>query len=324
MRRRQFITLLGGTVAWPLAGRAQQQPVVGFLSGSSAWEFDDVATAFRRGLAEAGYVEGRNVTIESRWAEGHYDRLPTLAADLVRRRVTVLAATGGLASVTAAKGATDTLPIVFTTGTDPVAMGIVPSLNRPGGNITGVSYFNNVLGPKRLQVLRELVPNVSVIGLIAIRNNPNTAPDLSAVQQAARALGVEIAVVNASGEREFDAAFAKLAEHRAGALIVSPDPFFSSRRDQLVALAGRHALPAIYELRAFATVGDLASYGTNIAEAYRQAGAYAGRILSGEKPGDLPVQQSTKFELVINLKAARALGLEFPPTLLARADEVIE
>ncbi len=299
-------------------------PVVGFLSGASAWEFAYLAAAFRQGLNDTGYIESRNVSIEYRWAEGHYDRLPTLATDLVGRRVAVLAATGGIASVLAAKAATATIPIVFTTGADPVKMGIVASLNRPGGNVTGVIFFNNVLGSKRLQVLRELAPKATVVGMIVNPKNPNTEFDLQDMQLAARPLGVQILIVNASNEREVDAAFARLVDQRAGALIVNPDPFFGSRRDQLVALAAHHAVPAIYEFREFAVAGGLVSYGTNIAEAYRQVGIYAGRILSGDKPGDLPVQQSTKFELVINLKTARRLGLDVPPTLLALADEVIE
>src|SRR5262249_8010283 len=251
-------------------------------------------------------------------------RLPTLASELVGRRVSVLAATGGIASVVAAKAATTAIPIVFTAGTDPVKIGIVPNLNRPGGNVTGVVFFNNMLGPKRLQVLHELAPWATMVGVMVNPKNPNTESDLEDVRSAAKPLGLELAVVNASTEREFDAAFVKLVEQRAGALIVSPDPFFGSRRDQLVALAAQHSLPAIYEFREFTAAGGLASYGTNPAEAYRHVGVYCARILRGEKPGDLPVQQSTKFELVINLKTARTLSLNIPPTLLALADEVIE
>jgi putative ABC transport system substrate-binding protein len=325
MRRRDFLTVLGGAAAaWPLAARAQQPQVIGFLSGGSAWEFGYLATTFRQGLGDTGYVDGRNMSIESRWAEGHYDRLPTLAADLVGRRVAVLAATGGITSVVAAKAATATIPIVFTAGADPVKMGIVASLNRPGGNVTGVTFFNNVLGPKRLQVLHALAPKATVVGMMVNPKNPNSEFDLQDVQAAARPLGIRIFAVTANNEREFDAAFAGLVEQRAGALMVSPDPFFLSRRDQLVALAAHHAVPAIYEIREFAVAGGLVSYGTDIAQAYRQVGIYAGRILSGEKPGDLPVQQSTKFQLVINLKTAKTLGVEIAPTLLAIADEVIE
>jgi putative ABC transport system substrate-binding protein len=327
MRRREFVSLFGGAAAaWPIAARAQQPAmrVIGFLSGGPAWDFAYLAAAFRQGLGDTGYVEGRDVFIEYRWAEGHYDRLPTLAADLVGRRVDVIAATGGIGSVLAAKAATATIPIVFTAGTDPVKFGVVASVNRPGGNVTGVVFFNNELGPKRLQVLRELAPNATVLAMIVNPKNPNTEFDIQQMQSAARPTGLQILVLNASSERELDAAFAKLVEQRAGAVIVNSDPYFNIRRDQLVALAAYHALPAIYELRAFVASGGLISYGTNIAEAYRHAGVYAGRILRGDKPADLPVQQSTKFELVINLKTAKALGLEIPPKLLALADEVIE
>ena len=326
MKRRAFIAGLGSAAAWPLTARAQPRPIpaIGFLSGLSAWEFSFLATAFRRGLADTGYVDGRDVSIEYRWAEGHYDRLPTLVSQLVERRVSVIVATGGISSVIAAKAATTTIPIVFTAGTDPVKAGIVPSLNRPGGNLTGVVFFNNMLGPKRLQVLRELSPRAAVVGIMVNPKNPNTESDLQDVHAAASPLGIQVAVVHASSEREFDAAFVKLAGQGAGALIVNPDPFFGSRRDQLVTLAAQYALPAIYEIREFAVSGGLVSYGTNISEAYRQVGIYSGRILSGEKPAALPIQQSTKFELVINLKTARSLGLDIPPTLLAIADEVIE
>ena len=330
--RREFITLLGGAAATPsflspLAARAQQQSamrVIGFLSGGPAWDFAYLAAAFRRGLGDAGYVEGRNVFIEYRWAEGQYDRLPTLAADLVSRRVDVLAATGGISSVLAAKAATATIPIVFTSGTDPVKFGVVASVNRPGGNVTGVVFFNNELGPKRLQVLRELAPNATVLAMIVNPKNPNTEFDVRQMQSAARPMGLEILILNASSERELDAAFARLVEQRAGAVIVNADPYFNTRRDQLVALAAQNAVPAIYELREFVVGGGLISYGTDIAEAYRHAGIYAGRILKGDKPADLPVQQSTKFELVINMKTVKALGLAVPPGLLAIADEVIE
>jgi putative ABC transport system substrate-binding protein len=327
MRRREFVTVLGGVAAaWPIAVRAQQRamPVVGFLSGGPAWDFAYLAAAFRRGLGETGYVEGRNVFIEYRWAEGQYDRLPTLAADLVGRRVDVIAATGGISSVLAAKAATASIPTVFTAGTDPVKFGVVASVNRPGGNITGVVFFNNELGPKRLQVLRELAPNATALAMIVNPKNPNTECDVQQMQSAARPMGLQILVLNASSERELDAAFARLVEQQADAVIVNADPYFNIRRYQLVALAAQNAVPAIYELREFVVGGGLMSYGTDIAEAYRNAGIYAGRILKGDKPADLPVQQSTKFELVINLKTAKALGLEVPASLLARADEVIE
>jgi putative tryptophan/tyrosine transport system substrate-binding protein len=327
VKRREFITLLGGAAAaWPLAARAQQppMPVVGFLSGASSWEFAHVADAFRQSLADTGFVEGRNVLIEYRWAEGRYDRAPALVGDLIHRGVAVIVATGGVSSVLAAKAATTTIPIVFANGADPVKFGVVERLNRPGGNITGATFFNNALGPKRLQVLRDVAPKATVIALLVNPTNPNTEFDVHEIDTAARSLGIRILRVNAGSEREFDRAFATMAEQGVGALVVNADPFFYARRDQLIELATRLAVAAIYEQREFATAGGLMSYGASIAEAYRKAGIYVGRILRGEAPGDLPIQQATRFELVINLKTAKALGLEVPPTLLALADEVIE
>ena len=326
IRRREFITLLGGAAATlPVRAFAQQgTPVIGFLSGASSWEFAHAADAFRQGLADTGYVEGRSVLIEYRWAEGRYDRVPTLVGDLIRRGVAVIAATGGVASVLAAKAATSSIAIVFANGGDPVKLGVVERLNRPGGNITGATFFNNALGPKRLQVLRDVAPKATTIAMLVNPGNPNTEFDAKEIESAARSLGLRILRVNAGSEREFDRAFATMAEQGVGALIVNADAFFYARRDQLIELATRLAVPAIYELREFATAGGLMSYGANIAEAYHKAGVYAGRILRGEAPGDLPIQQATRFELVINLKTAKALGLTVPPTLLALADEVIE
>jgi len=326
IRRRQFITLLGGAAAaLPPVARAQPtMPIVGFLSGASSWEFAHVADAFRQSLADTGFVEGRNVLIEYRWAEGRYDRLPTLVGELIRRGVAVIVATGGVASVLAAKAATTSIPIVFANGGDPVKLGVVERLNRPGGNITGATFFNNALGPKRLQVLRDLAPKAAVIALLVNPANPNTELDVHEIDTAARSLGIRILRVNAGSERDFDQAFATMAEQGVGALVINADAFFFARRDQLIELATRLAVPTIYEQREFATAGGLMSYGASIAEAYRKAGIYTGRILRGEAPGDLPIQQATRFELVINLKAAKALRLEMPPTLLALADEVIE
>jgi putative tryptophan/tyrosine transport system substrate-binding protein len=326
MRRRDFIIFLAGVMAaWPLAGRAQQKamPVIGYLSSGSPGPSAPTLAGFRQGLSEAGYVEGQNLAIEYRWAEDHYDRLPALAADLVGRKVDLIVAQSPPAAL-AAKGATSTIPIVFRGGGDPVAIGLVAGLARPGGNLTGVSFIPDELTAKRLEVLSELVPQAEVIALLVNPNNANTERVIRGVQEAARAKGLQLHVLKANSESEIDTAFASLAQLRAGALVVAADPFLSTRRERLVALASRHAVPAIYAWREFAAVGGLISYGASLTAAFRQAGVYAGKILKGAKPADLPVQQPTKFELVINLKTADALGLTVPQALLARADEVIE
>jgi putative tryptophan/tyrosine transport system substrate-binding protein len=324
MRRREFIIFVGCTAAWPLAARAEQSaiPVIGFLSAASPQPFAKYVSGFRTGLKETGYIDGQNVTIEFRWADGDYDRLPEMAADLVRRKVAVLVSSGGAPSIMAAKAATATIPIVFTIGSDPVQLGFVTSLGRPGGNITGVNFFGSAMESKRLGLLRAVVPGVQ---LIAVLLNPNRQSyQKRDVEEAAHAIDQQIELLSASNESEIDAAFATATQLRAGAMLVSGDPFFNSQRDKIVALAARHAIPTIYEQREHALAGGLMSYGTNLSEAYRQAGVYAGRILKGEKPGDLPVVQSTKFEFVINLKTAKALGIEVPPNLSAQADEIIE
>jgi putative ABC transport system substrate-binding protein len=327
LRRRQFITLLGGAAAaWPLAARPQQSamPVIGFLSGRSPGESESVEAAFRQGLKESGYAEGQNVHIAFRWAEGRYDRLPALVASLVDIRVAVIAAAGGQAVPLAAKAATSTIPIVFVSGEDPVKHGLVASLNRPGGSATGVSMFLSEMEAKRLALLHELVPTATMIGVIVNPSSPSIDTQLREINSAARALGRQIQIVNATNERELDAAFASLAQSKAGALLIASNAYFTSRRDQIVALAAQRAIPAIYDQREFPMAGGLVSYGTNLSDSYRLMGVYTGKILKGEKPTDLPVQQSTKFELVINLKTAKALGLDVPPALSARADEVIE
>jgi putative tryptophan/tyrosine transport system substrate-binding protein len=325
MRRRELITVLGGAaVTWPFALRAQQKamPVIGFLHFASLGPFALYAVAFRQGLSETGYVEGQNLAIEFRWAEGSYDRLPAMAADLVDCKVDVIVAAGP-PSARAAKSATSTIPIVFSSA-DPIGEGLVASLARPGGNLTGVSVLTVELMAKRLELLSELVPQAKVIVLLVNPNNPNTEPMIRDVQEAARTKGVELPILKAGSEIEIDAAFASLVQLQAGGLVVGADPFFNSRREQLVALAARHVVPAIYEWREFAKAGGLISYGTSLAGIYRQDGIYAGRILNGAKPADLPVEQPTRFELVVNLKTAKALGLTVPPSILARADEVIE
>jgi putative ABC transport system substrate-binding protein len=330
IRRREFVVVLGGVViARPLAARAQQAavPVIGFLSSlgrdDSSYSLK-LANGFRSGLSEVGYVEGRNVTIEYRFAENQPDRLPALVADLVDRKVAVIAATGGGASILAAKAATATIPIVFTFGGDPVREGYVASLNRPGGNITGITWFNNLLSAKALGLLHELVPNAAVIGMMTNPKLPESARTLSDVEEAARTLGRQLFVLNASVPSEIDTAFATLRQQRADALLVSADSFLASRRQQIVALAARDAIPAMYPNRQYVAAGGLMSYGNDVPDGYRRAGLCVARILKGEKPADLPVDQATRFEFVINLKTAKVLGLDVPPGLSARADEVIE
>jgi len=331
VKRRQFFTLLSGaavapSVSWPLAARAQQpkMPVIGLLQSASARESVDRLGAFHQGLRDGGYVEGQNVAIEYRWADNQYERLPGLAADLARRQVAVIVAGGGGLAPQAAKTAMATIPIVFSGGFDPVESGLVASLNRPGGNVTGVTFFANVLEAKRLGLLHELVPRAPRIGVLLNPGNASAQRQSKDLKEAARGLGVDLQLANASSERELEPAFAGLLQQGAGALLVAGDAVFTNRKDSLIALAARYAIPAIYSGRDFIEAGGLVSYGTSITYAYRQIGVYAGRILKGAKPADLPVLQPTKFELVINLKTAKALGLNVPPALLALADEVIE
>jgi putative ABC transport system substrate-binding protein len=325
MKRREFIGLIGGAAAWPVAARAQQPgiPLIGFLGSRASGENPQLLTSFRLGLKEGGFVEGQNVVVDYRFAENQYDRLPALAADLVRRQVVLIAANGPAAQ--AAKAATSTIPIVFTVGFDPVEVGLVASLNRPGGNITGVSILDVELGPKRLELLHELVPKATVIGILVNPAEPVRAGNISrAVQAAARTLGLRSNVLQASNERDFDVVFAGLRQMQADGLVIGGEPFLNSRSEQLGALTARHKVPAIFQFHEFAAGGGLASYGANLTDSYRQVGVYAARILRGERPADLPIEQASKFELVINLKTAKALGLIVPAKLLFTADEVIE
>jgi ABC-type uncharacterized transport system substrate-binding protein len=326
IRRREFITLLGGAaLAWPLAARAQQlMPVVGFLSARSAEDSAHLVAAFRRGLSDGGFIDGRNVTVEYHWAQGQYDRLPAQALELVRKPVTVLVVTGGEPAALAAKAATSTIPIVFAIGGDPVKLGLVASYNRPGGNVTGINILTTTLEAKRLGLLHDLIPHATTVGLLLNTNFRVAESQLTDVQEAARALGLHIDVLPAATDRDIEAAFETVDQHHIAALLVAASPFFDTRRDRLVALAARHAVPTMYQFREYAAYGGLISYGIDLPDVYRQVGGYAARILKGEKPADLPILQPTKFELIINLKTAKALGLTVPPDLLAIADEVIE
>jgi putative ABC transport system substrate-binding protein len=326
VKRRHFVSLVGGAATmWPVAARAQQpaMPVVGFLHSASPEPLAYVLTGFREGLAHSGFVEGKNITIESRWARGQYDHLPALAADLVQRRSALIVAGGGQLSVVAAKAAASTVPIVFVIGSDPVKDGLVASLNRPGGNITGLVNFTSLVEKKKFGLLREMVPQVTLIAML-INPTASHEQDATEVQTEARALGKQLLVVRARTVQEIDTAFANLVEQRVSALLVGGDAFFNSQRDQLIAMSLRHVIPAIYEFREYAVAGGLMSYGASLLSIYRQLGVYAGRILKGEKPADLPIIQPTKFDFVLNLITAKALGLDVPPTLLALADEVIE
>jgi len=329
MKRREFIAGFGATASFsllsPFPSRAQPaMPVVGFLSSRSPGESAAVVSAFRQGLGASGYVVGQNVAIEYRWAEGHYDRLPPLAAELVGLRVAAILAAGGPPSALAAKKATSKIPIIFSAADDPVGIGLVESLSRPGGNITGMSVFNSTLIAKRLDLLHQLVPSAGTVAYLANPANPSAQLEIRAAQEAARTLGIDLQILNASNDQEVEAAFARLAGLKAGAIIVAGEPYFDSRRSAIVELAARHAIPASYSFRENVAMGGLLSYGTNLNESYRNSGIYCGRILKGEKPADLPVVQPTKFEMTINLKTAKTLGLAIPPALLTGADEVIE
>jgi len=327
MRRREFISLLGGAaVAWPVAARAQQPvlPVIGFLSSTSSKGYTPYLAAFREGLREGGFVEGQNVTIEYRWADDHYERLPELAADLVTRRVALIAAAGGSPAALAAKSATTTIPIVFQIGVDPVKAGLVSSLNQPGGNITGFANLALEVGPKRLELLHRLVPNATNIAVLVNPARSNVEAETKDMQSAANKLGLQLNVLYASTERDFDKVFATSVQLRAGGVVISGDPFFNTRSEELAAMAIHYMVPAIYQFHEFAAAGGLVSYGSSIKNTHREAGIYTARILKGEKPADLPVQEPSKVELIINLKTAKTLGLEIPPSILTSADEVIE
>ncbi len=326
MRRREFIAVLGGAAAWPFAARAQQPaiPVVGFLSARSPGESVDVVAAFRRGLRQTGFVEGQNLSVAFRWAEGRYDRLPALAAELVSLHPAVIFAAGGPPSALAAKKATSMIPVVFVAGGDPVQLGLIASFNHPGGNVTGIHIFSATLEPKKLEFLHELIPKAVVICALVNPTNPNAAIVSKELEAAARAMGLQLHIVHASTERDLDVVFADWAKLRADGLVVTSEGFFDSQRERIVALSSQHSVAGSYPWREYVEAGGLMSYGSNLSDSYRQAGIYAGRVLNGEKPSDLPVTQPTKFELVLNLKTAKALDLTIPPTLLASADEVIE
>jgi putative ABC transport system substrate-binding protein len=324
MNRREFIALVGAAASWPLAARTQTMPVIGFLHSGLRDAFVRPLAAFHQGLGDAGFVEGRNVTVEYRWAENRYDQLPAMAADLVSRGVSVIATPGSTPAALAAKAASSDIPLAFLIGNDPVKLGLVASFNAPGGKVTGVSFLINALEAKKLEVLHKLVPTASTIGVLLNPKNPLVDTQLKDVQEAARALGLKVVALNIGSDAEIDAAFAMMADQHAGASLVTADPALTSWRDRMIALAARNAIPTVYHLREFTDAGGLISYGTSLSDGYRQVSLCVGRILKGAKPADLPVQQPTKFELVINLKTAKALGLEIPSNLLATADEVIE